>query len=165
MDSPVAKLGAYDLLVTLLPGVILVEALRAAGMPLISYESWAPYAVLAYVLGLLSSRLGSLLVSKVGAWVENVPQESDWYASFITAEKRDPKIQVLLQSANGYRSLCGAVLAYFLLIALWSLSDLLGIPHHWRLHISVAAFGAIFFVAYLKQNKYVRDRARANNDG
>ncbi|MBX7458536.1 hypothetical protein K3152_09790 [Qipengyuania sp. 1NDH17] len=163
--NPIEKIGAYDLIVTLIPGLILAEALRTAGVPIVSSEALAAYGVTSYILGLLASRAGSLLVSKIAKRFRSGPSETDWYGTFVAAEKADPKIQTLVQVANGYRSLCGGVVVYFGVLASWGIAEAIGLKDPLRMHLAVAALGILFFVSYVKQNNYISERTKANKGG
>jgi hypothetical protein len=160
--NPLEKIGGYDLVVTLIPGVILAEALRLYGCPLISWESVVPYAVVSYLLGLIASRLGSMLVAPVA---QKISKKSFDYNNFVRAEKADPKIQTLLQTANAYRSFCGVAFAFFFIVISYEGVELLGLSEPVRLILVVSCMGILSFISYLKQRSYIAARVGISSDG
>ena len=109
-----------------------------------------------YFIGLVISRIGSFVVEPV-LRAARIIKFVD-YDKFLKASKEDPKIEVLSETSNMYRTLC----ALFLLLSIVILFDRFvhllpccvgGVPYV----VGVVVVG-IFLLAYRKQTSYINRR-------
>lgn len=157
------KISSYNIVTNLIPGLLLLEALRACGLPFIDGVASPPaWLVLGYALGAVSARLGSLLVEPVAKLLQR--PKSD-YGAYIDASKQDPKIEILLETGNSYRSLVGGCVAFFLVLAANKLFVSLALSRSAIVGIAVASIGILFFISYVKQDEYIRKRVGHQADG
>jgi hypothetical protein len=106
------------------------------------------------------SRIGSLILEPFLKWVRFVKFAD--YSDFVVACKEDPKIDVLSETNNMYRSLCSLLMV---LVLTWAYSWFeLGWPwiRNWDLPVSVLLLLAIFMFSYRKQTRYITKRVNAN---
>ncbi len=158
--SLVEKISEYKLFNYLLPGsVYLISSRYVAGA--VPFENNVMLFLLAaYFVGMVLSRVGSLIIEPVLRWVRFV-RFCD-YRDFVKAESVDPKLTSLSQENNTYRSMT-SVFAVLLIekVALalrpkftqWD--QVVG----WALPIS---FLLLFVFSHRKQCRYIVRRVEAN---
>jgi hypothetical protein len=113
-----------------------------------------------YFIGLVLSRIGSLLVEPVLKKLKFVIFAP--YGEFVAACKADPKIDVLSESNNTYRTLCAVFLAELLLKVYEKLGAMCPLlARHGAVVLSILLLVIVLF-AYRKQTAYVTKRIRAN---
>jgi hypothetical protein len=156
------KISSYNLFNYLLPGVLFaVMASKLTHYSFLGYEVVVA-AFLYYFIGLVVSRFGSLIVEPVLKSVGLVKFAD--YASFIAASKKDPKVELLSEVNNTYRTLC----SLFVLLLLLKLYERLSV--RWllleRFHVIILALllFVTFVFAYRKQTEFVKKRIKANDE-
>lgn len=150
------KLSSYNLVTNLVPGAVLAVALRYSGVPIVGPENVGTFIVLAYALGALSSRVGSLVIDPVLHKTGWLPHRD--YRAFVEASAIDPKMDVLIETANGYRTFTSAGVLYFVLILAGKAATA---AHLNQPQIFIAAglvLTAVFALSYKKQDTYVSAR-------
>jgi hypothetical protein len=106
-----------------------------------------------YFAGLVISRVGSLLLEPAMKWIGFVRFAS--YKDFVSATRKDSKIEVLSEQNNVYRTLCTMLVglallkAYDVAVPLWNLPG--------RTIVGIALF-LLFAFSYRKQVEYIRQR-------
>lgn len=108
MEKILEKLSSYNIFNYLFPGVVFcVIADRYLAIPLLQ-TSIVNGLFLYYFIGLVISRFGSVAIEpilKITGFVKFTE-----YRDFVRATKGDPKIELLSESNNTYRTLLSAVL-------------------------------------------------------
>jgi hypothetical protein len=140
----------------LLPGTLFVAAAERISDHRVSQSNIVVAFFIYYFVGLVISRIGSLVVeplAKKTKFVKFAP-----YKDFVQACTQDEKIELLSEQNNTYRTLCALILSvgllklYDLVIAQWSLPG--------KTIVTIALF-ALFASSYRKQTSYVRQRVEA----
>ena len=113
-----------------------------------------------YFIGLVLSRIGSLIIEPLIRKMKFAVFAP--YKEFVLACKHDPKVDVLSEANNTYRTLC----AVFLCELLLKLYEMLGsvyppIDQHAVLVLS-ALLLVLFLFSYRKQSGYVTKRIKTN---
>jgi hypothetical protein len=160
MKELVEKISSYHIFNYLLPGILFIVLLKA----FTSYHIDAPEnllvaAFLYYFIGLVLSRIGSLVIEPIAKWSRFV--EFADYKDFITAEKEDPQVTVLSETNNMYRSLAATFLV-ILGIKVYSLFVSTTVYSYTFTWVFIALF-VMFLFAYKKQTSYVRKRVQKIN--
>ncbi|MEZ5529682.1 MAG: hypothetical protein R3E57_07070 [Porticoccaceae bacterium] len=156
MSEFLSKLSSYNIFNYLVPGVvfaILGDVITDYG---IIQKDIVVGLFLYYFIGLVVSRIGSLVVEpllrKVG-FLETVP-----YFDFIKASKEDEKIETLSEANNSYRTF----VATFASLVLLKFSEFLGEKFppigEGIGFILIFILFSIFLLSYRKQNSYVVKR-------
>lgn len=160
MENALSSFPIYNLLVNLIPGTVLAFSLEFfVGIDLFTLceHSWL-LPVLLYFLGVLNSRISSLIFEPIirkTKFVKVMP-----YENFIAAELKDSsgKLTVLSRMNNEYRS----YLSLFFIVLLLKLIFLFPCAKNlvmtnvtWL--IPVLGIG-IFLVSYKKQSSYICSR-------
>lgn len=156
MKELLDKLSSYNLFNYLLPGAIFVAASRRMSSHTFRDDNIVIELFLVYFIGMVISRVGSLTIEpamKRMKFIKFAP-----YKEFVGASLKDPKIDLLSEQNNTYRTLC----AVFLALGILKLYDLAaaGWPRTARTLVLVGLF-LLFALAYRKQTDYVRKRIEA----
>ena len=155
------KISSYNLFNYLLPGVLFaVVASKLTHYSFLGYEVVVA-AFLYYFIGLVVSRFGSLVLEPLFRFTGFVKFYD--YKSFIAACQKDPKIELLSEVNNMFRTLC----SLFVLLVLLKLYEQLGVrwPLLERFHVIVliVLLFVTFAFAYRKQTEYVNKRIKASD--
>jgi hypothetical protein len=104
---------------------------------------------------MIISRIGSLVIEPT------IKLAIKWKdgTRYVRAEKLDPKIQILLQDLNTYRTITAmGLLAVLAIIVKQTAQTPLGLTSFW-IAISASTFITILFaISYYKQTKYITNR-------
>lgn len=149
----IEKISSYNIFNYLLPGVLFA----AFGEKLTSYElihqNWLIGLFLYYFAGLCISRVGSLAIEPTlrrARFLRFVD-----YKDYVKASASDPRIEILSEQNNMYRTLC----SLFLLLSMLKIYNLMGGPLPW--HNSIAGFILLIglfvlsLLSYRKSTQYV----------
>ena len=158
MKAILDRLSAYSIFSYLLTGslfVILGERLTSFSL---IQRSWIVGIVLYYFIGLVISRVGSLIVKPVLeriGFVKDAP-----YDDYVEASKSDSRIDILSARNNLFRTLCAMVV---MLIGLKVGEKVIGIlPWGADVYdfIMLAGLFVLFLLSYRKQAQEVVRRVR-----
>ena len=153
MKDIIEKLSSYNVFNYLLPGTLFVGlGEKITDFPLIQ-KNLIVAVFLYYFIGLIISRIGSLIVEPVLKRIKLI-QFAD-YEDYVEASKSDSKIELLSEQNNMYRGLCSLPL---MLICLKIYEkNMLALP--WSVNTShfifLAGLLVLFLFAYRKQTQYV----------
>lgn len=159
MKELLDKLSSYNIFNYLLPGIIFaVLAEKFTTLSLIHKELVVGVFVY-YFLGSIISRIGSVLIEPLLKQIGFVNFAE--YPQFVTASKADPRIEVLSEVNNMYRTfvalfvLLGVVKGYEWFVARYSVVADVG-PY-----VAFVFLLILYLVAYRKQTAYIRSRVEA----
>ena len=156
------KISSYNIFNYLVPGALFV----AIGEKLTSISFVPQDLIMAlclyYFVGLIISRIGSLVVEPFLKRVKIVRFAA--YGDFVKASTSDPKIEILSEQNNMYRTLCSlSIMLIFLVIF-----DMIKHAMPWDTHVNgvllLVAFMAVFLFSYRKQTNYISQRVELAQD-
>ena len=163
MDGLLDKISSYNIFNYLLPGSLFAVIADAVTGYRFIQEDIIVGLFLYYFIGLVVSRIGSLVIEPVLKAVRFVTFVD--YGKFVEASKADSKIDVLSETNNMYRTLC----ALFLLLLLVVLFDRFAPLLPWLVdgapYIAGVALLIMFLFAYRKQTAYIVGRVNKVVDG
>lgn len=155
-------ISAFEVFGTLVPGLILAVALDELFFQhALSGGGIFRLIIIAYCLGIIASRLGSLLSDCLSSRL-GVTRRISYYNDFIRAEKRDAKVDILQSVSNLYRTLMGACLIVAYCSCARALRHVAG-QVVVDVAIDVLTIGLLtllFLLSWRKQERYVEQRAR-----
>lgn len=160
MKELVDKLSSYNLFNYLLPGTLFVAFSEWVTQYSFVQENIVIGLFLYYFIGLVVSRIGSLVIEPILKKVKFV--EFAPYPDFVTASSKDPKLEVLSESNNMYRTLCalfvsiGGLKVYELIATQCQCVDKIG-PG-----VLLVLLFVLFCVSYRKQTGYIKKRVEAS---
>ena len=158
----VEKISSYNLFNNLLPGVLYVYVVSNIANFNLLVDNVVIAIFLYYFVGLVISRLGSLVI-------EPLLQETKFvrfakYEDFLSASEKDEKIELLSEVNNTFRTL----ISLFALILLTILYDKITVRFCIPLEITVIVLFilllALFLFSYRKQTNFITKRVKRLND-
>ncbi|TPN81044.1 hypothetical protein FJ987_25825 [Mesorhizobium sp. CU2] len=158
MGDIAAKLSSYNIFTNLIPGAVFAFIMKRLEIYDFGSLSAVVDVIMYYFLGVVISRIGSVILQPILKGIGFV--EHGEYSKFIVAESKDPKIAVLLESSNFYRSLCSVLLttlaAYGVKLAAgyfaWSLRSI---------EVCTVIFLLVLFLlSYRKQTMFIENRVQ-----
>jgi hypothetical protein len=160
MKDLLDKLSSYNLFNYLLPGILFAFFTEAFTHIKLLQKDLIVGVFLYYFLGLVISRVGSLIIEPVLKKIRFV--EFAPYQDYVKASKIDTKIDVLSEANNMYRTFC----ALFLLIDIVVFYDFLSqkylVIEVLSPYLCLIFLLILFLVSYRKQTAYIKKRISAN---
>lgn len=156
------KLSQYNFLTNILPGTVLCLMIEyVVGYHIINDDIYLSF-IMFYFVGIVNSRFGSLIIEPFLKLTRIVVFEK--YDRFVKAEKIDPKITLLSQENNVYRSYLSAMCITLLLLGYEHLSIICPLLKENANFILVFSLSVLFLFSYIKQTGFVKKRIKANLD-
>ncbi len=160
MKDIINKLSSYNLFNYLVPGVLFAVLIDAmTDYPLLMENLIIGFFVY-YFVGLVVSRFGSLVIEPALRRVKFLNFAE--YSRFVAATKKDPKIDVLSETNNMYRTF-SSLFVLTLLAKLYEVVEntIAGLSH-WSPYILVVLLLVMFALAYRKQSGYIVKRINSS---
>lgn len=160
MKDLLDKLSSYNLFNYLLPGVVFAAiASKITKFSFIQSDIIAG-VFLYYFIGLIISRFGSLAIEPFLKWTSFL-RFAD-YSDFISASKNDPKIELLSEVNNTYRTIC-SLFVLLLLLKLYEITETwIPILKEWNNTALILLLLIMFLCSYRKQTSYITCRIQAS---
>ncbi len=161
MKELLDKLSSYNIFNYLLPGVLFAIFVDALTSLKVLQKDIIVGVFVYYFFGLVVSRVGSLFVEPLlrkSGVVTFTP-----YEDFIRAAKADPKIELLSECNNTFRTICslmvcvGAVVLYDRAGASWPWLESAMAP------VLIVGLFVLFLLSYRKQTAYITKRINEAN--
>ncbi len=155
------KISSYNLFNYLLPGVLFVVLLDRFTTYSFPLDNLIVDAFVCYFIGLVISRLGSLIIEPVLKKTSFLKFAD--YKDFVSASKKDSQIEILSEVNNMYRTL-SAMLVLIVLLKIYGWFEF-QLPALKALDpfILVVLLLIIFIYSYRKQTQYIVKRIKSNN--
>lgn len=156
MDKILDKLSQYNFLTNILPGTVLCMLLKYLLVIDIIPEDKYQAGIVFYFTGMVNNRTGSLIVEPLLKYLRFIKFAP--YKDFVKSETNDPKITLLSQENNIFRSyiavsviliMCNLYLKFEALFCSVWLNDK---------NIMILSIFVIFLFSYRKQTTYIRKR-------
>ncbi len=161
MKEIIDKISSYNLFNYLLPGTLFAILLNKLTTFSFTQNDLITTAFVYYFIGLVISRLGSLVVEPILKKLGFLKFAD--YSEFISASKKDPKIEILSESNNMYRTF-SAMIILFTLLKIYEFIELkYPILKNWNPYILIGLLLVMFLYSYRKQTEYIVKRIKANN--
>lgn len=156
MKDLLGKLSSYNIFNYLLPGIIfsiLVETFTSFHL---LQKDIINGVFLYYFIGLVISRIGSIIIEPLLKSTNFV--HFSHYPYFVSASKKDDKLEILSESNNMYRTFCSLFLLLILLKVYERISTCLPQINKWNAEVTVIGLLILFLFSYRKQNNYITKR-------
>lgn len=160
MDKLLEKLTSYNLFNYLLPGIIFSVLLEKITNYSIIQKNIMIEAFLAYFIGLIISRVSSIVVEPILKKIKFV--EFADYKDFVLASESDKKIELLSESNNMYRVFIS--LFFLLMIIVLYEKFLQDILVGYTSYIEIIGLLILFLFSYKKQTSYITKRIEIFKD-
>lgn len=145
MESIANNISSYNIIANFIPGMISIIGMKYFLNFDITHLNNLWVAILAYFVGLIINRLGSIVI-KMPCNILRCCKQQD-YKLFIEAEKKDSKISILSETSNMYRSFATIFLIAICICFYKNISSRNMLPF-------LLGF-ALFLYSYIKQQKYI----------
>jgi hypothetical protein len=152
------KLDAYNLVANLVPGAALTYALNLSGFPTPPPDDILAFLLVAFVAGVTVNRIGSLVLDPILRSKRLAFLKPKNYKSFVTSEREDSKLEILVANAGLYRTFFSGGMVYFVLLIFGLLADHIGFSARWTLSGSLVVAMIVFLFALKKEDDYIHQR-------
>lgn len=163
MKDILQKLSTYNIFNYLVPGIVFVALLRQyTSFDLVVDELFIG-AFLYYFIGLIISRIGSIVIEPILRKFRIV-KFSD-YSRFVSASKKDDKIELFSEINNMYRTFISMLLILIIAVTYENIGFLMTLNETLKSIIGLFFLALLFLLSYRKQTEYINKRINANSDG
>jgi len=154
MDKLLEKLTSYNLFNYLLPGIIFSVLLEKITNYSIIHKDIIVEAFLAYFIGLIISRISSLVIEPLLKIIKFVKFAE--YKDFVAASANDKKIELLAESSSTYR----VFISLFFILTMTVLYEkfLQDVFTGFTSYIVTIGLLTLFLFSYRKQTNYINQR-------
>ncbi|MEJ2437661.1 MAG: hypothetical protein P8Y49_02365 [Sulfurovaceae bacterium] len=159
MSELINKISSYNFFNYLLPGVIYVVLIENTTTYKILQENMIVNAFLVYFIGLVISRVGSLLIEHLLQKI--APHEE--YKDFISACQQDSKIEMLSEVNNMYRTFISLFIVLFCSEIYIVITSCFSLSVKTNINIVACILILLFILSYRKQTIYITKRIKLVN--
>jgi hypothetical protein len=156
VENIIERISSYNILNFLFPGAFCIFIFNIVfDINIISInilESFLYY----YLVGLILSRLGSLVISTIIKRLNLISEAP--YEDYIYACKQDSKIEILVETCNSYRTYLSASFFALVISIVLHTSGLLHSEHIIIYSIILVLLNIMFFYSYKKQSNFIKKR-------
>lgn len=160
MKDILDKLTSYNIFNYLFPGVLFVVIAKATTNYNFVQEDTLLGAFLYYFIGMTISRFGSVIIEPLFKKIKFLKFRD--YKDFVTASKKDSKIELLSEVNNTYRTLNAMTFSLLLLKFYNFLAIKFQFGNSISLIILTLIITVLYVFAYRKQTNYITKRIDAN---
>lgn len=160
LEKILEKLSSYNIFNYLLPGVVFcVISDKYLSVPLLQ-DSIINSLFLYYFVGLIISRFGSVAIEPILKKLRIIKFAD--YTDFISAFKNDPKIELLSEANNMYRTVLSVfIVLIFVAIGRQIIQVYPGLLNVFKYSI-LLGLALLFGLSYKKQTEYITKRVSEN---
>lgn len=156
------KLSSYNIFNNLLPGVLFAVLISEITSYKVLQSEILTGVFVYYFFGVIVSRVGSIVIKPILEKLRIVTLQP--YEEYVRVSKVDPKLELLLEVSNMYRTLC----ALLFLVAVVFMYDFSAQHFHFlnvvAPYICIFSLLILFIFSYKKQNAYVVGRISASQE-
>ena len=160
MKELIDKISSYNLFNVLLPGILFVTIAEEFTHYSLIQENIVVNAFIYYFIGLLISRFGSLLIEPFLKRIKFLKFAD--YNDFVSASRFDPKIDILSETNNMYRTFISMLILLLLLKLYEFIESIFTILKEYNLYIFIILLLIMFLYSYKKQTEYITKRIKSN---
>jgi hypothetical protein len=161
MKDLLDKISSYNIFNYLLPGILFVCLARYLTDYDLIQDNEIIGAFLYYFVGMVVSRFGSLFIEPILKKTSFLKFAE--YKEYVTASKKDDKIELLSEVNNTYRTITALFVLLLLSKGYNFLQNLWSIPKEITVLILIVSIFIMFLFSYRKQTNYIAKRISANN--
>lgn len=162
-EKIVDRISSYNIVNYALPGTIFVYTSKCLLDKNILVNSWIKNFILCYFIGMILSRIGSLIIEPL---FKKMRLKYAPYNDYIEASKDDLQILLLLETNNMYRTFIATFLVLIILKPYLYLEQLMNkanniVFNEIKTFILLSALCTLFICSFIKQTEYIRKRVVA----
>jgi len=160
MKELLDKISSYNIFNYLFPGILFAVISEEFTAYRFLQDNLIIGAFVYYFIGLVISRFGSLFIEPLLRKLSFLKFTN--YKNFVSASKKDAKIEVLLEINNMYRTLISMFVLIFLLKLYELIESNAPILKDWSTYILLTLLLGMFLFSYRKQTNYITKRIKLN---
>jgi len=161
MNEILEKISSYNIFNYLLPGTLFSFSAQITTSYKFVQDDLLIGLFLYYFIGLVISRVGSILVEPLFKKIRLV--EFSKYEDYLKAVKLDGQIETLSESNNMFRSLISMFACLLVLISYEKLEICYSQVAEFTPYLIIGFLILLFAISYRKQTKYIVKRIEAAN--
>lgn len=158
MNDILEKISSYNLFNYLLPGVLFSVLGQRLGIIALPKADVIVLAFLYYFIGMIVSRVGSLIVEPVLKKLKIVSYSP--YADYLKASDKDAKMTGMVEANNTYRTLSATFFGLIIGLVVTSIADKLGLSAETREYWLAGMLFILFVVSFRKQSAFIVSRVK-----
>lgn len=156
MNSFIEKLGSYQIMTNLLPGIFFGIGLKLLIGITLPLQNTGEEIIVYYFMGLIINRISSLIVKPFLNKCIFIKEST--YSDYVKAEKIDPKIDELSETNNHFRALLtSSLLLIITKILKVQICNIKWISLNWKWMLMIF-LSILFLFAFKKQTNYIYKR-------
>ena len=160
MKDLLERLSSYNLFNYLFPGIVFAIILKGITSYSLLQENLTIGVFVYYFIGLVISRFGSLVIEPFLRKLSFLKFAD--YKEFVSASKKDKKVELLSEVNNMYRTLC-SMFSLLILLKFYEWIEIqFPILKNWNSCILIVLLLFMFLFSYRKQTQYIVERIKAN---
>lgn len=156
MKELLEKLSSYNIFNYLLPGIVFVAISKSLTKYDFIQEDIVIGVFLYYFIGLVISRIGSIVVEPILKWTKFVKFSE--YRDYVEASGKDKLIEVLSESNNMYRTFLSLFLSLSFLKVFEFFSERFKCLNIISPEVAIVGLLLLFAFSYRKQTAYITKR-------
>ncbi len=160
MKEIIDKISSYNFFNYLLPGILFVIFSKEITKYSFIQSDLVIGVFLYYFIGLIISRFGSLVIEPILKWIHFL--EFADYKQFVSASKKNPKIEVLSETNNMYRTIASMLILLLLLKIYELVTTKIQWLSIWTPYILIVLLLIMFLCSHKKQTQYITKRVKDN---
>lgn len=160
MKELLDKLSSYNIFNYLFPSTIFCFLNKEVTGYRMMFNDIITGVFFYYFIGLIISRVGSIVIEPIFKKLKIV--EFSDYSDYIIAEKNDPKIEVLSENNNMFRTLISLVFVSIIIKIYFLFETKYSIVLNCRWIVISLVLLVLFVLSYKKQTKYITKRINSN---
>ena len=161
MDKLIDKISNYHLFNNLIPGYLFLIISSYILEKNIISSNLLFTTVLAYFIGIIISRISSLIIEPLIIKIRKVEKKD--YSEYVCAANKDDKIEIFNQDCNMYRSLCTLMIIEIILKICDAFNFIKFFKNDYMQIIILFCLAFMFAMSYVKQIKYICSRISVVN--
>lgn len=159
MEKVIDKISTYNLFNYLLPGVLFVVLAKNFLFLDLTQGDLILDVFIYYFVGLVISRFGSLVIETLLKKVKFLKFSK--HDDFISASKNDPKLEILSQENNMYRTFVAMFVLLLLSKLYFYIRTIYPFLQSYDFYILISLLLVMFLYSYRKQTAYIFKRINA----
>lgn len=160
MKDIIDKISSYNIFNYLFPGVLFVIIAKHLTDYNFVQEDNLLGAFLYYFIGMVISRFGSVIIEPILKKMKFLKFRE--YNRYVSASKKDPKLELLSEVNNTYRTLNSMIFSLLFLKIYNSIETKFEFDSSFSLIILTIIVFILFIFSYRKQTNYITKRIDAN---
>jgi len=162
MKDLLEKLSTYNIFNYLLPGMVFVAISKSLTKYNFVQEDIIIGVFLYYFIGLVISRVGSIVIEPILKWIKFVKFSE--YSDYVEASNKDKIIELLSEANNMYRTFVSLFLSLSLLKIFEVLSERFIMLDDISSEMAILGLLFLFAFSYRKQTAYITKRVVSAKD-